>query len=84
MSYRLQSYAILFIPTILIYEDFFHFSLLPFTFFPYLCTMIPHFEIAIVDTNILTAMGLQQILSDIIPVGEIRTFISFDELQDAD
>ena len=46
--------------------------------------MIPHFEIAIVDTNILTAMGLQQILSDIIPVGEIRTFISFDELQDAD
>ena len=50
----------------------------------YLCTMIPHFEIAIVDSNMLTALGLQEILSDIIPMAEIRTFISFDELQAAD
>lgn len=50
----------------------------------YLCTMIPHFEIAIIDSNMLTALGLQQILADIIPMAEIHTFISFDELQVAD
>jgi len=50
----------------------------------YLCAMIPHFEIAIVDSNILAALGLQQLLTDIIPMAEIRTFISFDELQAAD
>ena len=32
----------------------------------------------------LTALGLQQILADIIPMAEIHTFISFDELQVAD
>lgn len=48
-----------------------------------LCTM-PHFEIAIVDTNILTALGLQPILTDIIPIAEVRLFISFEELQAAD
>ena len=50
----------------------------------YLCTMIPHFEIAIIDSNMLTALGLQQILADIIPMAEIHTFISFDELQATD
>ena len=55
----------------------------------YLCGLIsdfvmPHFEIAIVDTNILTALGLQPILTDMIPGVEVRVFISFDELQAAD
>lgn len=45
---------------------------------------MPHFEIAIVDTNILTALGLQPILTDIIPIAEVRIFISFEELQAAD
>lgn len=45
---------------------------------------MPHFEFAIVDSNILAALGLQQILTDLLPVGEARTFISFDELQAAD
>ena len=31
---------------------------------------MPHFEIAIVDTNILTALGLQPILTDIIPIAD--------------
>lgn len=45
---------------------------------------MPHFEFAIVDSNILAALGLQQILADLLPMGEVRTFISFDELQEAD
>lgn len=45
---------------------------------------MPHFEIAIVDSNILAAMGLQQILTDMIPGVEVRVFNSFDELQAAD
>ena len=45
---------------------------------------MPHFEIAIVDSNILAALGLQPILSDLIPVAEVHIFVSFDELQAAD
>ena len=43
-----------------------------------------HFEIAIADSNILAALGLQQLLSDIIPMADISIFISFDELHKAD
>jgi len=45
---------------------------------------MPHFEIAIVDSNILAALGLQPLLTDIIPVAEVRIFVSFDELQAVD
>ena len=45
---------------------------------------MPHVEIAVVDTNILTALGLQPILTDIIPIAEVRIFISFEELLLAD
>ena len=45
---------------------------------------MPLFAFAIVDSNILAAMGLQQILSDLLPIGEVQTFISFDELKAAD
>ena len=45
---------------------------------------MPHFEIAIVDSNILAALGLQPLLTDIIPVAEVHIFISFDELMAAD
>lgn len=45
---------------------------------------MPHFEIAIVDSNILAALGLQPILVDMIPGVEVHVFISFEELQAAD
>ena len=45
---------------------------------------MPHFEIAIVDSNILVALGLQPILVDMLPGVEVRVFNSFDELQAAD
>lgn len=45
---------------------------------------MPHFEIAIVDSNILAALGLQPILVDMLPGVEVRVFNSFDELQAAD
>ena len=45
---------------------------------------MPHFEIAIVDSNILAALGLQPLLTDLIPVAEVHIFISFGELQAAD
>lgn len=45
---------------------------------------MPHLEIAIVDSNILAAMGLQPILADMIPGGDVRVFNSFDELEAAD
>ena len=45
---------------------------------------MPHFEFAIVDSNILAAIGLQQILTDLLPMGEVRIFISFDDLQATD
>lgn len=39
-------------------------------------------EIAIVENNILTAMGLQNVLEDIIPVAVIRIFKDYSELMD--
>ncbi|MDE6720841.1 MAG: helix-turn-helix transcriptional regulator [Bacteroidaceae bacterium] len=45
---------------------------------------MPHLEIAIVDSNILAAMGLQPILADMIPGVDVRVFNSFDELEAAD
>ncbi|MCR5312336.1 MAG: helix-turn-helix transcriptional regulator [Bacteroidaceae bacterium] len=38
------------------------------------------FSVAIVDSNVLAGMGLQQILEDLIPVADIRIFTSFEEL----
>lgn len=39
-------------------------------------------EIAIVDANTLTGLGLQNLLDEIIPMGTIRVFHSFKELMD--
>ena len=41
-----------------------------------------HPEIAIVDPNTLTCLGLKNILEDIIPMATIRVFHSFGELTD--
>lgn len=43
-----------------------------------------HFGLAIIDSNILAALGMQQILKDIVPTVDISIFISFAELQRAD
>lgn len=40
------------------------------------------FEIAIVNPNTLSCLGLQNLLEEIIPMGTIRTFHSFGELMD--
>ena len=37
-------------------------------------------SIAIIDPNVLTGLGLQQILTDMMPRMEVCTFLSFDEL----
>ena len=50
----------------------------------YLCSMNVHFGLAIIDSNILAALGMQQILKDIVPTVDISIFISFAELQRAD
>ena len=42
------------------------------------------FKIAIVDSNILACMGLERILEELIPVAEIVTCESFEELQSKD
>lgn len=39
-------------------------------------------EIAIIDPNTLSCLGLQNLLEEIIPMGTIRTFRSFGELMD--
>lgn len=44
--------------------------------------MKPQPEIAIIEANTLTAIGLKGILEKIIPVAIIRTFRSFNELMD--
>ncbi len=44
---------------------------------------MPVFHIAIVESNVLTGLGLQQILRDIIPTAEVSLFTSFDALQTA-
>ena len=43
----------------------------------------PPITIAIVDSNILSALGLQQILAKIAPMIETRIFVSFSELERA-
>ena len=49
---------------------------------PHIHTM--QFKIAIVDSNILACMGLERILEELIPVAEIVTCESFEELQSKD
>ncbi len=44
----------------------------------------PTHAIAIVDPNTLSAIGMQQILTEMIPSVDIRTFGTFDELRAAD
>ena len=39
-------------------------------------------EIAIIESNTLTCLGLKSILEEIIPMATIRTFHSFNELMD--
>lgn len=39
-------------------------------------------EIAIVDSNVLTCLGLRGMLADIVPLATIRTFSSFMDLMD--
>lgn len=51
--------------------------------------MHPHihsmqFKIAIIDSNILACMGLERILEELIPVAEIVTCESFEELESKD
>ena len=41
----------------------------------------PHFSLAIVDSNMLAAIGMQQILADIMPIAEVRVFASFEQLE---
>ncbi len=43
---------------------------------------VPRPEIAIIDPNTLTCLGLENLLQEIIPVAVIRTFSSFQELVD--
>ena len=43
----------------------------------------PVFSIAIVDSNILSALGLQQILTDMAPMVDIRIFVTFSEMEAA-
>lgn len=42
------------------------------------------FAIAIVDPNVMSALGLQQILMDIAPMAESRIFVTFSELEAAE
>ena len=44
--------------------------------------MVNHPEIAIIDPNTLSCMGLQTLLEEIIPMATIRVFHSFGELVD--
>lgn len=44
--------------------------------------MMPHPEIAIIEPNTLTCLGLQTILEEIIPMATIRVFSSFGEFID--
>ena len=37
-------------------------------------------QIAIIDSNTLAILGLQQILQDVFPIMEVSTFNSFEEL----
>lgn len=52
--------------------------------FDYICVVLSQIEIAVADTNVLTTLGLQHILADIMPSVEISVYVSFDELEAAD
>ena len=39
-------------------------------------------EFAIIDSNTLSAMGLKQLLCDIIPVAEVSVMRSYEELHE--
>ena len=52
--------------------------------FAYICIVYTHIELAIADTNVLTTLGLQYILADIMPSADISIYVSFEELQAAD
>lgn len=50
----------------------------------YLCIMENHKVLAIIDSNMLSCIGLQRILNDIVPMFETQHFSSFEEMQAAD
>ncbi len=41
---------------------------------------MPDMSVAIVDSNVLTGMGLQRIIEDLMPMADIRIFTSFEAL----
>lgn len=43
-----------------------------------------NFIIAVVDSNMLTCIGLQQMLKEIIPFADVRIFLTFEELVSAE
>lgn len=47
---------------------------------PYLCDMNSEIELAIIESNTLTCLGLRQMLMDLIPGAAVRSFSSFAEL----
>ena len=46
--------------------------------------MMPNLELAVIDNNILAALGMQQLLNDLIPTVEVSIFNGFGELEAAD
>lgn len=40
-------------------------------------------QVAIIDSNMLAALGLRQLLQNVIPIMTIETFVSFDELMES-
>ena len=45
---------------------------------------MPNLELAVIDNNILAALGMQQLLNDLIPTIEVSIFNEFGELEAAD
>ena len=45
---------------------------------------MPNLELAVIDNNILAALGMQQLLNDLIPTIEVSIFNGFGELEAAD
>jgi DNA-binding CsgD family transcriptional regulator len=45
---------------------------------------MPSLELAVVDNNVLAALGMQQLLKDLIPMTEVRLFSDFGQLEAAD
>lgn len=41
-------------------------------------------KIAVIDSNILSVLGLKQILQHVIPIMDVHTFASFEELENSD